>query len=575
MIKKFFSYYKPHMRLFIIDLSCAFAVALCNLLYPFLTQKIIKTYVPNKQLNMLLIVAAVLLGIYVLKAFLNYIIQYWGHVFGVRIQGDMRNELFRHLQKLPFRYYDETKTGSIMSRLINDLFEVSELAHHGPEDLFISTISIIGALIMILMINPILSLIIFLIIPFIIIFATKMQKELMDAFRKTREQTAEINSGIESSVSGIRVTKAYTAQEHEIEKFGRYNDNYQSARNNALKKMGKFHSVMSFFMDFLYLVALVCGGLFFYFDKIDVADLTAFILYITMLISPIRTLVSIFEQIQSGMTGFVRFREVMDIAEEVEPENPIYPSKIEGNVEFDNVKFKYNADGDSQDFVLDNFSLKIKAGEKVALVGPSGAGKTTVCHLLMRFYLPTEGKIFIDGINIADMTSTALRKNIGIVAQDVFLFSGTVKENIAYGDFDADDDKIIAAAKLANIDKFIDTLPNGYDTYVGERGVKLSGGQKQRIAIARAFLKNPPILILDEATSSLDNVTETQIQNSLDELCKGRTTVIVAHRLSTIKNADEIIVIDNEGVAERGSHDRLLEKGGLYAELYNMQFKNM
>ncbi len=571
-IKKFARYYKPHLKLFIIDLICAFGVAACNLVYPKVAGKMIET----ANLNYVLLFSAILLGIFTLKAFLLYVVTYWGHVVGVRIQGDMRDELFRHLQKLPFSYYDETKTGSIMSRLINDLFEVSELAHHGPEDLFLSVITIIGTLIMVGLINPWLAVIFIIIIPIIIVIAVKLRLSLMEAFKRSREKTSEINAAVESAVSGIRVSKAYNAEAHENQKFANANEELKKARSWQYKSMSNFMVVMNYAMDILYLCAFLAGGIFYANSLISASDLTTYVLYVAMLIAPIRTFTAIFEQIQEGMTGFERFLEVMEVMPEEEPVNPVKVGKLKGNIEFDNVSFRYKKEtDDEQHLILNGLSLKIDAGKTVALVGPSGGGKTTLCNLIPRFYDIDEGKITIDDINIRDMRIYDLRKNIGIVAQDVFIFGGTVKENIAYGDFDATDEQIIAAAKLANIHDFIITLDKGYDTYVGERGVKLSGGQKQRISIARAFLKNPPILILDEATSALDNVTEMQIQAALEKLSEGRTTLVVAHRLSTVKNADEIIVLSSDGIAERGTHAELMAKNGVYATLYNYQFRSL
>lgn len=572
MLKKFASYYKPHMKLFVIDLICALGVAICNLVYPRLAGDMVK----RGQLDFVLICSAILLGIFLLKAGLTYFITYWGHVVGVRIQGDMRDELFRHLQELPFSYYDETKTGSIMSRLINDLFEVSELAHHGPEDIFLSAVTIIGALIMVGLINWWLALVILIIIPIIVVVAVKLRLNLTLAFKRSREKTSEINAAVESAVSGIRVSKAYTAEEHEIAKFGEANEGLKEARGWQYKAMSNFHTAMTLAMDILYLVAFAFGGVFYCKGLISEGDLTSYVLYVAMLISPIRTFIAIFEQIQEGMTGFERFLDVMAVKPESQCDNPVEIGKLDGNIVLDDVSFKYRKDTDDEEkLVLKNLSLKIDAGKTVALVGPSGGGKTTLCNLLPRFYDIDGGKITIDGVNIRDMRLSDLRRNIGSVAQDVFIFGGTVKENIAYGNFDATDEQIIEAAKLANIHDFITTLDDGYDTYVGERGVKLSGGQKQRLSIARAFLKNPPILILDEATSALDNVTEMQIQNALEKLSAGRTTLVVAHRLSTVKNADEIIVLSSEGIVERGTHDSLMERNGVYATLYNYQFKTL
>lgn len=568
MLKKFASYYKPHLKLFTIDMLCAFTVSVLNLVYPKVAGKIIEV----KDINYVLFFSAVLAAVFVCKAVLNYIITYWGHVVGVRIQGDMRAELFAHLQKLPFSYYDETKVGSVMSRLVNDLFEVSELAHHGPEDVFLSVLSIIGALVMILFINPWLSLILLAILPFLVFIAAKLRLGLRHSFKISREKTSEINAAVESSVSGIRVAKSYTAERHENEKFALANKGLQDARSIQYKAMSRFNTAMSLAMDILYLTAFAAGGLFYVYDLISSSELTTYVLYVSMLITPIRTFVTIFEQIEEGMTGFKRFTEVMSVAPETEPVNPVKVGELKGDIVFDNVSFRYKKDKDDENsLILNNLSLKIGAGKTVALVGPSGGGKTTLCNLIPRFYEIDSGKITIDGIDIRDMRLVDLRRNIGSVAQDVFIFGGTVRDNIAYGDFNATDEMIERAAKLANIHDFITSLENGYDTYVGERGVKLSGGQKQRISIARAFLKNPPVLILDEATSALDNVTEMVIQQALDKLSEGRTTIVVAHRLSTVKNADEIILLGEGGIEERGTHDELISLGGKYAELYGVR----
>ena len=573
-LKYFFSFYKPHLKLFIFDLSCAFIVSLCNLVYPSIARNIINIYVPNKELNMIIIFCVVLLGVYIIKLFLNYCLQYWGHIVGVRIQGDMRKAMFKKLEKLPYSFYDETQTGTIMSRIINDLMDISELAHHGPEDLFLSMVTFIGAFIIIAFMNIYLALIVFIFLPIMLFFLVKRRKKQKEAFKLMRVRTGEINAQVESSISGIRVSRAYGASKHEIEKFDKSNISFQKARAEAYRQMGIFNAGINFFSDLLYLISILSGGLFFYFNLIDSGEFTAFILYITTLITPIRNFIAIFEQIQNGSTGFERFVEIMNETEEEEDEDAIELNEINQGIKYENVTFHYGKkDIDEINYVIKDFSLSIPKGQTVALVGPSGGGKTTLCHLLPRFYEIDDGKITIDDIDIRKITRDSLRKHIGIVAQDVFLFSGTVKENIAYGNLDASDKEIIEAAKLANIDSFIETLPNGYDTYVGERGVKLSGGQKQRISIARAFLKNPEILILDEATSALDNVTEMQIQDALDKLCKGRTTIVVAHRLSTVKNADRIVVINNEGIVEEGTHEELIKRDGMYASLYKYQFR--
>jgi len=555
MIRKFISYYKPHWKLFSIDMFCSLLVAICDLFYPIIAKDIINDYVPNQNIRLLVVWSIALVVIYILKAILNFIIQYWGHIVGVRLQADMRQDLFNKLQRLPFSYFDSTKTGTVMSRLVNDLMEVSELAHHGPENVFISGIMLIGSFIMLANINLQLTIIVFLVVPLIVIFASLMRNNMTRTFKKTREKVAEVNANVEASIAGIRVTRAYTCNTHEIQKFKKVNADYQVARAESYKVMGQFHSGMNLMMDILYVIVLCAGGVFFFNGKIDVGEFTMFLLYINNFLKPIRNLIAIYEQIQNGMTGFTRFDEIMNMEEEPEKENAIEVGELKGNITFDHVSFQYTSNDDEDHRVIKDLSLHIEQGKTVALVGPSGGGKTTICHLIPRFYEVDEGSISIDGIDITDMTRLSLRKNIGMVAQDVFLFNGTIRENIAYGRLDATDEEIMEAAKKANIHDYIMTLDEGYETNVGERGVKLSGGQKQRISIARVFLKNPAILILDEATSALDNATEMLIQQSLEKLSEGRTSVVVAHRLSTIKNADEIIVLTKDGIEERGTHE--------------------
>ncbi|MBQ8296012.1 MAG: ABC transporter ATP-binding protein [Clostridia bacterium] len=571
-IKRFFRYYKPHKKMFIFDLICSFIISVCNMFYPMIARTIMNDYVPNKNLRLLIVWAIVLALIYALKSVLTFIVGYWGHVLGVKIQGDMRRDLFRHIETLPFSFFDENKTGNIMSRIVNDLFEVSELAHHAPEDLFNSFISVIGALVMLAFINPWLALIVFLYVPFMILFAAKARGKMNRAFDESRKKVAELNAEIESSVSGIRITKAYNAEETERQKFDDVNDQFKNARKQAYRAMGGFHAGMTAFNDFLYLIALVSGGLLCYFKMIDIPDYTAYILYITMLLTPIRTLINLFEQIQDGMTGFNRFCELLDTPSEYQPKKAV-AADLDGDICFENVSFGYKTQDGSGADVLKDVSFTVKKGKTVALVGSSGGGKTTICHLLPRFYVCEDGRITIGGVNINDVSTETLRKKMAVVSQDVFLFSGSVKDNILYGSPEKSEEEMIEAAKRANIHDFVMGLPNGYDTEVGERGVKLSGGQKQRISIARAFLKNPSILILDEATSALDNMTEMQVQKALSELSIGRTTIVVAHRLSTVKNADEILVVTDGKICERGDHEQLIALGGTYAELYRYQFK--
>lgn len=572
LIRRFFSYYRPHRRLFALDLICSFTISVCNMFYPMIARNIMNDYVPNQNLQLLVVWAVALAAIYALKSFLTFIVGYWGHVLGVRIQGDMRQALFRHIETLPFSFFDENKTGSVMSRIVNDLFEVSELAHHGPEDLFNSFISIIGALVMLCTINGWLALIVLCYIPFMLFFAVKARGRMNKAFDESRKKVAEINAEIESSVSGVRITKAYNAEDTEEKKFDSVNGRFKKARAESYRAMGFFQGGMSAFNDFLYLLALVSGGLLFYYRVITGPDFTAYILYVTMLLTPLRTLVTLFEQIQDGMTGFRRFCELMDMPSEYQPKNPV-PSDLDGDIVFDDVTFGYKNKEGADTEVLKGISFTVKKGKTVALVGASGGGKTTICHLLPRFYVRDGGVISIGGTDINDVSSETLRDKIAVVAQDVFLFAGSIRDNIMYGSPDKSEAEMVLAAKRANIHDYVMSLPNGYDTEVGERGVKLSGGQKQRISIARAFLKNPPVLILDEATSALDNMTEMQIQSSLAELSKGRTTLVVAHRLSTVKNADEILVVTDGDITERGTHEELVERGGLYAELYRYQFR--
>ena len=573
MIKRFIKYYKPHIPLFTLDMICALIVSICNLVYPSIASSIVggfETGEMNK--DRLIISASVLLGVYILKAVCLYIVGYYGHMVGVRMQADMRRDLFDKYERLPFSYFDDHKTGDLLSRLTNDLWEVSELAHHGPENLFLAVLMFIGSFSILASIDLTLTLIMFAVIPFIILFTILSRRKMSRAMKNSRKQMSEINSTLENSVGGIRETKAYAAEEFERCKFKRINSLFERYRGDAMKSLGSFDSIMTFLQDVLYLTIVLVGGLFLYNGRLTAAEFTAFLLYISMFLNPIQRFVSLSQQLQEGMSGFSRFCEIMDAEDEID-DGKVEITDIKGDIVFDNVSFSYSADDDSH-MVISNMSLKVEAGKTLALVGPSGGGKSTLCHLVPRFYNITEGRISLDGIDTKDITLNSLRKNIGIVSQTVFLFDGTVRDNIAYGNEGATDEQIIEAARKANIHEYITTLNDGYDTRVGERGVKLSGGQRQRIAIARVFLKNPKLLILDEATSALDNATEMQIQASLEELSRGRTVIVVAHRLSTVKNADEIVVIDKSGIVERGSHDELIALGKEYKKLYDYQFKD-
>ena len=562
------------MGLFTLDMICAIVVALCNLYYPTLARKIINEYSLEESYTPIIIGALVLLGIYIIKCIGTYIMGYYGHVVGVRMQKDMRRDLFDKYQRLPFSYFDDHKTGDLLSRLTGDLQNVSELAHHGPENLLLATLMLGGAFVILFSINTTLTLIMFAIIPFIVLFTVLTRRSMYEAMKNSRKEMANVNSALENSITGIRETKAYVAHHHEKCKFAVTNNLFAKYRCQSMRWIGIYSAVMDFLSDFLYLVIIFIGGMFMIQGKIDAADFTAFLLYINMFLNPIHRFVTLFEQLQEGMSGFSRFDEIMQTPDEVD-EGSIEIEDIKGDVAFENVTFSYSAEDATEKKVISNLSLKLNAGETVALVGPSGGGKSTVCNLIPRFYNVGSGRITVDGHNVMDITLDSLRRNIGMVSQNVFLFDGTIRDNIAYGKPDATDEEVVEAAKKANIHDFVLTLDDGYDTEVGERGVKLSGGQRQRISIARVFLKNPKLLILDEATSALDNVTEQQIQASLEELSKGRTVIVVAHRLSTVKNADEIVVIDSTGIVERGSHDELLSLGGEYAKLYSYQFKSL
>lgn len=576
MLKRFMAYYKPHMRIFVLDMLASLCVSLIGIVYPVVTRTMLNDLIPNRNYRLIVIFGMTLLLLYFVKMMLNYFIQYIGHVMGVKMQAQMRRDMFTHLEKLPYSFYDNHETGKIMSRMTNDLMDISELAHHGPENIIISTISIIASFIYLSIINIYLTLIVFAAVPVLLIISLLLKNKMRDAFTRSRQSIAQINASLESSISGIRVTKAFTNSEKEEEKFEKGNCSFIEARRDAYNAMGKFHSGTTFVTDIFNVIVLIAGGLFLYNGKITFGDYSAFVVSIGMFISPVMTLINFMEQYQNGVTGFERFLEIMDAEPEVDSDGAVDIGKADGHIELRDVSYAYTTeaeDGAESKEVIDHLSLDIPKGKTFALVGPSGGGKTTICHLIPHFYDITKGKIFIDGREIHEITMESLRRNIGIVQQDIYLFNASIKENILYGRLDATDEEVIEAAKRANIHDYIMSLENGYATEIGERGVRLSGGQKQRLSIARVFLKNPPILILDEATSALDNTTEILIQQALDELCKGRTTIVVAHRLSTIKNADEIAVIADGKIVEQGTHDELIKSGGMYYDLYNLQFR--
>ena len=569
MLKRFIAYYKPHKLVFTLDMIAALAVSLVGIVYPIVTRHMLNDLIPNKNYRMVVIFGLSLLGLYFLRMALNYFIQYYGHVMGVRMQANMRSDMFRHLEKLPYSFYDNHETGKIMSRMTTDLWEISELAHHGPENLLISTVSVVISFIYLSSINIWLTLIIFACVPFLLLIALLLRKRMRNAFMESRKSIAVINASVESSISGIRVTKAFDNAKKEEEKFEVGNKQFTAARDDAYKAMGRFHSMTAFITDVFNVVVLIAGGFFLYSGAIGFGDYSAFIVSVNLFISPVMTLINFMEQYQNGVTGFERFCEIMDERPEEDAPDAQDIEGVEGHIRFNNVVYSY----DSHKDVLHGIDLDIEKGRKFALVGPSGGGKTTICHLIPNFYKIESGEILIDGKSIDTFTKSSLRRNIGIVQQDIYLFNASIKENILYGRLDATDEEVIEAAKRANIHDYIMTLEEGYDTQIGERGVRLSGGQKQRLSIARVFLKNPPILILDEATSALDNTTEILIQQALDELCRGRTTLVVAHRLSTIKNADEIAVVSDGRIVEQGTHEQLLAMEGEYSKLYKLQFR--
>lgn len=573
--KRFISYYRPYLGLFFSDMFFALIVAAVSLVYPmivrYLTNDVLVHYEINEALPIIIKMLMVMLGLAILEFLSNYYISYQGHIMGAKMEYDMRNDIFEHYQKLSFNFYDNQKIGQLMSRVTNDLFDITELCHHGPEDLVISIIKFIGAFIILLRINIPLTLIVFVFLPVMFVFAYHMRGRMSRAFRKNRERIAEINAQIEDNLSGIRVVKSFANEEMEIDKFHQGNSRFVDSKRNSYFNMSIFHSGLTLFISFINLAVIAGGSFFIAKGFINLGDMLTFLLYINTLIDPVKKLINFTESFQNGMTGFDRFYEILSVEPDIVDSPRSKELKdVKGEIEFKNVAFKYN---DTLSEVFRNISLKVEAGEYIALVGSSGVGKTTMCSLIPRFYEVSEGSITIDGHDIRDLTLKSLRKNIGIVQQDVYLFAGTVMDNIRYGKPDATEEEIVEAAKNANAHDFIVSLPDGYHTYIGQRGIKLSGGQKQRLSIARVFLKNPPILIFDEATSALDNESEKVVQDSLEKLAKNRTTFVIAHRLSTIKNAKKILVLTEEGIKETGTHEELLQKNGIYAGLYRMTYE--
>ena len=570
--KKIISYYRPYLKLFFADMTCAMISALISLTFPLMIRYITGTVLTQETIhvNSIYRFGAIMLVLIIIEYFCNYFVAYKGHVMGVYMERDMRDELFAHYQKLSFNFYDEEKTGQLMSRLTSDLFSLTELYHHGPEDIIISTIKFVGAFIILSLINFRLTLLVFAFLPIMFLFAFYYNRKMKQAFKINKEKVGDVNASIEDNLSGIRLVKSFANEREEIHKFHIENGKYASSKEDSYYNMGKYHSGLGACISFISLVVIFFGSLFISSGSITTADLIAFILYINNLIDPVKKLINFTEQFQEGFAGFERFMEILEIQPDIEEaKNAIVLTNVKGDIVYDNVAFKYN---NNNNIVLQNINLTVNAGEYIAFVGSSGVGKTTICSLLPRFYEVTQGSISIDGIQIKDIKLSSLRKNIGIVQQDVYLFSGSIMDNIRYGNLQASDEEVVNAAKKANAHDFIMSLPKGYHTDCGQRGVKLSGGQKQRLSIARVFLKNPPILIFDEATSALDNESEQIVQESLEKLAHNRTTFVIAHRLSTIQNAQRICVLTEDGIVEQGTHEELLQKNGQYAKFYNTQF---
>ncbi|MGM9925830.1 MAG: ABC transporter ATP-binding protein [Bacillus sp. (in: firmicutes)] len=570
MIKRFYSYYKPYKRLFIIDFGCAVLAGVLELAFPLAVQWFIDTLLPGEDWPTIVTVSFGLLLLYLISTGLQFVVNYWGHKLGINIETDMRQELFQHVQKQSFKFFDNAKTGHLMSRITNDLMDIGELAHHGPEDLFIALMTFLGAFFIMLTLNVKLALITVCLLPFLLLIMIFGNLKMNKAWKRMYGEIAEVNGRVEDSISGVRVVQSFTNEEFEINRFKQNNKKFRRAKLRGYKIMSFSLSGIYIMTRLMTLVVLIVGAWFVYDGQLKYGEMVGFLLYVNVLFKPVEKITALMELYPKGMAGFKRFTELIDIIPDVQDkQDAIEITSLKGNIIFDEVSFGY----ENHKSTLKDISLTIKAGETAAFVGPSGAGKTTICSLIPRFYDVTAGKITIDGLDIRDMTKQSLRSQIGIVQQDVFLFTGTLKENIAYGKLDATDEEIYAAAKRAHLESFIAGLEHGYETQVGERGLKLSGGQKQRIAIARMFLKNPPILILDEATSALDTETEMIIQQSLNELAQNRTTLIIAHRLATIRDADRIIVVTEDGIAEQGTHDELIEKGDIFANLHHVQYQ--
>ncbi|MBQ7053530.1 MAG: ABC transporter ATP-binding protein [Clostridia bacterium] len=564
-IREFAAFYKPHMRMFLLDMTCASVISLVDILFPVFTRKVLYDYIPNQLMRTFTLMACLMLVMFLIRTTAQWLVTYLGHVMGVHIEADMRAAIFAHMQKLGFSFYDKNRTGLLMSRVTNDLFEITELAHHGPEDLFISFVTLMGAFIVLWGIQWKLALVLMVSVPLIVIFVAMRRSRMMKVSRAVKQRTAAINAEIESSISGIRVAKAFGNEAEEIRKFSECTGRYVEARSGYYKVMASFFSGTELMMNLMSLSVICAGSYLIMKEQMDIATLVTFNMYVASVQSPIRKLTQFTEQFTQGMAGFQRFRAIMHETPDITDSPEAKPlESVEGEIEFKDVTFTYDKEKEA---VLEHVNLHIRPGEMLALVGPSGGGKSTLCQLIPRFYETTAGSITVDGQDIRDVKLADLRANIGIVQQDVFLFAGTILENIRYGKPSATMDEVIEAAKLAEIHDDIMRMPNGYDTVVGERGIMLSGGQKQRVSIARIFLKNPRVLILDEATSALDTATERKIQAAFDRLAKGRTTLVIAHRLSTIKNADEIIVIGEHGILERGTHAELVARGGVYADL--------